>query len=95
MEDNNICVAAVGYDRETTCLIGEEVAIDFIDGHENEVSAVVVGFLRDILHGIIEDVRNPKWLGFSSGLSGSDSLVLLIHVSHLRFCGDRYVTAVH
>jgi hypothetical protein len=39
-------------DREAACLIGEEVAIDFVDGHENKVSADVVGFLRDILHGV-------------------------------------------
>jgi hypothetical protein len=34
VEDNNICVAAVGCDRETACLIGEEVAVDFLDGHD-------------------------------------------------------------
>ncbi len=53
----------------------------------------VVGFLRDILHGVIEDVRNPKWLGYLSGLSGSDFLATLIHVAHFGFCGDRDVMA--
>ena len=37
VEDNNICVATVGHDGEAACLIGEEVAIDFIDGHEHEM----------------------------------------------------------
>jgi hypothetical protein len=63
VEDNNICVATVGCDQEAACLISEEVAIDFVDGNENKVSAGVVGFLRDILHGVIKDVRNPKWIG--------------------------------
>jgi hypothetical protein len=62
-------VAMVGCDREAACLMSEEVAIDFIDGHENKVSVGVVGFLRNILHGVIEDVRNPKWHGCWSGLS--------------------------
>jgi hypothetical protein len=60
VEDNNICMAAVGCDWEAACLIFEEVAIGFVDGHENELCAGVVGFLRDILHGVIKDVRNPK-----------------------------------
>jgi hypothetical protein len=93
VEDNNICVAAIGCDREAACLIGEEAAIDFADGYENEVSAVVVGFLRDIRHGVMDDVRNPKWLHCWSKLSGLDSLALLIHVSHFGFCGDRDVVA--
>jgi hypothetical protein len=62
-----------------------------VDGHKNEVCAGVVGFLRDILHGVIEDVRDLKWLGCWSGLSGSDSLVTLIHVAHFGFGGDRDV----
>jgi hypothetical protein len=74
-------------------LICEEVAIDFVDGYENKVSAGVVGFLRDILHRVVGDVGNLKWHGCWSGLSALDSLVLLIHVSHLGFCGDRDVTA--
>jgi hypothetical protein len=69
-------------------LIDEEVAIDFVDGHEDKMHAGIVGFLRDILHRIIEDVRNLKWRGCWSGLSGSDSLGLLIHVSNFGFCGD-------
>ncbi len=85
-------MAAVGWDWEAACLICEEVAIDFIDGHENEVCVGVVGFLSDILHGVIKDVRNPKWLGCWSGLSGSNSLAILIHVAHFGFCGDRDVT---
>ena len=64
-------------------LIGEEVAIDFIDGHADKVSACVVGFLRDILHRVVKAVGNVKWHGCWSGLSGLDSLVLLIHVSRL------------
>jgi hypothetical protein len=60
----------IGCDREAARLISEEVAIDFVDGHGSKVSAVVWGFLRDILHVVIKDVRNPKWLGCWSGLSG-------------------------
>jgi hypothetical protein len=71
--------------------MGEEVAIDFVDGHEDEVPVGIVGFLRDILHGVIKAVRNLKWHGCWSGLSGLDSLALLIHVSHFGFCGDRDV----
>jgi hypothetical protein len=55
--------AVVGCDGEPACLISEEVTIGFIDGHEQEVCSGVKGFLRDILHGVIEDVRHPKWLG--------------------------------
>ncbi len=73
-------------------MIGEEVATDFVDGHEDEVSAGIVGFLRDILHRVIKDVGNLKWHGCWSGLSELDSLALLIHVSYFRFCGDRDVT---
>jgi hypothetical protein len=36
VEDNNICMAAVGHDGKAACLIGEEVAIYVIDGHENK-----------------------------------------------------------
>ncbi len=86
-------MAVVGYDRETACLIGEEVAVDFVDGHEDKVHAGIVWSLRDILHGVIKAVRNMKWQGCWSGLSGSDSLALLIHVSYIGFCGDRDVTA--
>jgi hypothetical protein len=75
------------------CLIGEEVAIDFVDGHEDEVHAGIVGFLRDICHGVIKAVRNLKRHGCWSELSGSDSFALLIHVSYFGFCGDRDVTA--
>jgi hypothetical protein len=53
------------------CLIGEEVVINFVDGHEDKVLASVVGFLRDILHGVIKVVSNLKWHGCWSGLSGS------------------------
>jgi hypothetical protein len=55
-------VAAVGCDREAACLIGEEDAIDFIDGHEDKVSAVIVGFLMDILHsrGCIDKKKLSK-----------------------------------
>jgi hypothetical protein len=42
-------------------LIGEGVAIDFVDGHKDEVSAGVVGFMRDILHRVVKDVENLKW----------------------------------
>jgi hypothetical protein len=82
-------MAVVGCDREAACLIGEEVVTDFVDDHEDEVSASVVGFLRNILHRVIKDVRNLKWHGCWSGLSGLDSLTLLIHVSHFGLCGDR------
>ncbi len=40
----------VGYDGEAAGLIGEEVTIDLVDGHENKKCASVVGFLRDIFH---------------------------------------------
>jgi hypothetical protein len=93
VEDNNICMAVVGCDGEAACLTSEEVAIYFIDGHENEVCAGVVRFPRDILHGVIKDVRHPKWLGCWIGLGGSDSLAILIHVPHFGFCGDRDVMA--
>ncbi len=96
VEDNNICMATVGRDGEAASLICEEVAIDFIDGNENKMCACVVGFLRDILHGIIDNVRQPNWLGcwiMKMGLGGSDTLAISIHVSHFRFCGDRDVAA--
>jgi hypothetical protein len=80
-------------DREPACLISEEVAIDFVDSHEDKVSVGIVGFLRYILHGVIKDVRNLKWHNCWRGLSGLNSLALLIHVSHFIFCGDRYVMA--
>jgi hypothetical protein len=95
-EDNNICVAAVGHDREAACLIGEEVAINFIDGHENKICTGVVGFLRGILHGVVNNVRHPNWLSCwigKTGLGGLDTLAILIHVFHFRFCGDRHVAA--
>jgi hypothetical protein len=72
-------MATVRCDREVACLISEEVAIDFVDGHEDEVSAGVVGFLRDILHRVVKDAGNLMWHGCWSGLSGLDSLALLIH----------------
>jgi hypothetical protein len=71
------------------CLIDEEVAGDFIDGHENKTSACVLGFLRDFLHGVVEDSRTLKWLSWWSGFSGLDSLALLIHVSHFRLWRQR------
>ncbi len=78
-------MAAIGCDGKVAYLIGEEVAVDFVDGHENKVCAGVVGFFRDILHGVIEDVRHPKSLGCWIWLSGLDTLAILIHVSHFRF----------
>ncbi len=65
----------------------------FVDGHENKVCVVVVGFLRYILHGVIKVVRHSKWLVCWIGLSGLDPLAILIHVTHLGFCGDRDVKA--
>jgi hypothetical protein len=59
VEDNNICMAVVGRDGEEACLIGAEVANDFIDGHKNKMCAGVVGFLRDVLHGVMDNVRHP------------------------------------
>ncbi len=44
-------MAAVGCDWEVPSLIGEEVAINFVDGYEDNVSVGIVGFLRDILLG--------------------------------------------
>ena len=86
-------MATVGCDQEAACLISEEVAIDFVDGNENKVSAGVVGFLRDILHRVIKDAGSLKWHCCWSGLSGLDSLALLSHVSLFGFCGGRDVTA--
>ncbi len=37
VEDNDICVAADGCDGEVAGLVGEEVAIDLVDGHENKM----------------------------------------------------------
>jgi hypothetical protein len=85
-------MAAVGHDGEAAGLISEDVAIDLIDGHDNKMCACVVGFLRDILHGVINNVWNPNWLSCwigKTGFGGSDSLAILIHVSHFGFCGDR------
>jgi hypothetical protein len=45
---------------------------------------------------VINNIRHPNWLGSwngNTGLGGSDVLVILIHVSHFRFFGDRDVTA--
>jgi hypothetical protein len=86
-------MAAVGCDGEAAYLIVEEVAIDFVDGHENKVYAGAVGVLMDILHGVIKEVRHRKWLGCWIGLRGSDTLAILIHESHFGFCGHRDVMA--
>jgi hypothetical protein len=51
-------MASVGCDGEEAGLIGEEVATDFIDGHENEMCVQVLGFLRDIFHEVIKEVRH-------------------------------------
>ncbi len=56
----------------------------------------VVGFLRDIVHGVIKDVLHPYWFrGWNgrTGLGGLDPLAILINVPHLRFCGDGDVVA--
>jgi hypothetical protein len=37
VEDNNMCMAIVGCDGEAANLISEEVAIDFVYGHENKM----------------------------------------------------------
>ncbi len=63
-------MAAVGCDGEAASLIGEEVAINFIDGHENKMCARVVGFLRDILHWVINNVRYLNWLSCWIGKTG-------------------------
>ncbi len=39
IKDDNIGMAAVGCDGEVAGLINEEVAIDFVDGHENKFCA--------------------------------------------------------
>ncbi len=39
VEDNTICVAAVGCDGEAASLIGEEVAIDLVSERENNLTA--------------------------------------------------------
>ncbi len=72
-------------DGKAASLIGEEVTIDYIDGNENKMCACVVGFLRDILHGVIDNVWHPNWLdGWNgkTGLGGLDPLAIFIHVSH-------------
>ncbi len=89
-------MATVGCDGEVASLISKEDAIDFIHGHENQMCVGVVGFLRDILHGVIKNVRYPKWLGCCiglTGLGGLDPLAILIHVSHIRFCENSDVMA--
>jgi hypothetical protein len=96
VDDNNIFMATVGRDGEAASFIGEEAAIDFVDGHVNKMCACVVGFLRDILHGFIGDVWHPKWLGSwieKTGLSGLDSFAILIHMFQFRICGDRDVAS--
>ncbi len=79
-------MAAVGHDGEAAGFIGDENAIDFVDGHENKMCACVLGFPRDIFHGVINAVCHPNWLGSWIGkteLGGLDTLAILIHVSHL------------
>ncbi len=49
-------MAAVGCDGEAASLVGEEVAIDLVDDHEDKMCAHIVGFLRDIFHGVIKEV---------------------------------------
>jgi hypothetical protein len=56
VNDNNVCMVVVGCDRKAASLVCEEIAIDFVDGHENEMCARVAGFLSDIFHGVIEEV---------------------------------------
>jgi hypothetical protein len=55
-------MAVVGCDGKVACLIGEEVTIDFIGGHNNKMCVCVVGFLRDILLG------SSKMSGTQNGL---------------------------
>jgi hypothetical protein len=55
VKDYNTCLAAVGCDGEVAGLIGEEVSIDFVDGHKNKMCAQVAGFLRNIFHGAIKE----------------------------------------
>ncbi len=66
--------------------MGEEVATYFIDGHEDKMSAGIVEFLIDIFHRVVKAVGNLKWLGCWSGVSGLDSLALLVHEYHFGFC---------
>ncbi len=42
VEDSNICIAAVGHGGEAVGLIGEEVAIDLVDGHENKMWSLTI-----------------------------------------------------
>jgi hypothetical protein len=50
-------------------LISEEVAIELVDGHKNKMHVQVVGFLRDIFHGVIKVVWYSYWLlGFIAKL---------------------------
>jgi hypothetical protein len=77
-------VAAVGHDGEAASLIGEEVAIVLVDGHENEMCVWVMGFLRDIFHGIINDVwhmnRLSCWIGKTFQLGGQIKFsIIYIH----------------
>jgi hypothetical protein len=74
-----------GCDGEAAGLIGEEVDIDLVDGHENKMCAQVVGFLRDIFYGVIKEVWHVYWLGCCigwTGLGGLDPLAILVHVPH-------------
>jgi hypothetical protein len=88
VEDDKISMAVVGYDGKLACLIGEEVAFDFVDGHEN---ARVVGFFGDILHWLVNEVGHGYRAGCwseRSGLCGSNTLPVLVHETLLQFCGD-------
>jgi hypothetical protein len=66
VKNDNECVTAVECDGKAASLIGEDVVIDFVDGHENEMYARVAGFLRDIFHGVIKEVGT----GLDVGLGG-------------------------
>ncbi len=86
---------AVRCDGEVAGLIGEEVAIDCVDGHEDKICVQVVGFLRDIFHGVIKEVWYMCWRSWigKTGLGRLDTLAILVHVPYLQFSGERDVVA--
>ncbi len=58
-----MCVAAVGCDGEAAGLIGEKVAIDFVDGHELGFTLLFVLLLRLDLdrHSNLRITRNMAY----------------------------------
>ena len=50
VEDDDVVVSTIGCHRETACLVCEELAVHFSDGHKNHVDFVVVWCLFVHIH---------------------------------------------